>query len=97
MAIRLDPAITGAAIGRTGETDQTASVGAGGGAGRTAGRGGSTDTVQISGPSSALNHLAAERTARIEQLTALVQGGSYDVSSAKVGRSIVSDALAGAA
>jgi anti-sigma28 factor (negative regulator of flagellin synthesis) len=53
--------------------------------------------VQISGPSSALNHLASERAARIEQLSALVQGGSYEVSSAKVGGAIVSDAVSGGA
>jgi anti-sigma28 factor (negative regulator of flagellin synthesis) len=97
MSIRLqpDPAITSGSAGRTGAAEQTGSVGAATGSGRFSTRSTSTDNVQISGPSSALNQLATERSARIEQLTALVQGGSYDVSSAMVGRSVVNDAIAG--
>jgi anti-sigma28 factor (negative regulator of flagellin synthesis) len=97
MSIRLQPdvAITNGAVGRTGETDQAGSVGAATSSGRFSTRSTSTDNVQISGPSSALNQLATERAARIDQLTAIVQGGSYDVSSAKVGRAVVSDAVSG--
>ncbi|HEX4274592.1 MAG TPA: flagellar biosynthesis anti-sigma factor FlgM [Bryobacteraceae bacterium] len=97
MRLQLDPAVTGAGIGRTGETGQSGAVGAGGDSSRINGRAAGSDSVQISGPSSALNHLASERAARIEQLSALVQGGSYEVSSAKVGGAIVSDAVSGGA
>jgi anti-sigma28 factor (negative regulator of flagellin synthesis) len=95
MRLQLDPAITGAGIGRTGEAEQSQPVSGGGGPSRNAGRTLGADSVSISSASSAFNQFATERSARIEQLTALVQGGSYGVSSAKVGQRVVADALAG--
>jgi anti-sigma28 factor (negative regulator of flagellin synthesis) len=50
---------------------------------------GSGDSIQISGASSALNRLAADRTAQIQQLTSAVQNGSYQVSSSLIGSAIV--------
>jgi anti-sigma28 factor (negative regulator of flagellin synthesis) len=97
MRLQLDPAITGSGIGRTGETGQTQPTGAGGGPNSASGRAIGADSVSISGASSALNQSTAERSARIEQLTALVQGGSYDVSSTVVGHAVVGNALSGGA
>jgi len=94
MRLQLDPALTGTGITGPGESGQTAPVG---GAHANTGRiGGSTaggDSIQISGPSNALNVLSADRAARIQQLTAQVQGGSYRVSGSLVGRAIVGDAV----
>ena len=53
------------------------------------GSSGSGDSIQISGASSALNRLAADRAAQIQQLTSAVQSGSYQVSSSLVGNAIV--------
>ena len=53
------------------------------------GSSGSGDSIQISGASSALNSLAADRAARIQQLTSAVQSGSYQVSSSFIGSAIV--------
>lgn len=94
MRLQLDSALTGTGITRSGETDQTAPVGGPGGESRRIG-GDSTgaDSIQISGPSSALSSLSADRAARVQQLTALVQGGSYQVSSSQVGRAIVDNAV----
>jgi anti-sigma28 factor (negative regulator of flagellin synthesis) len=50
---------------------------------------GSGDSIEISGASSALNRLASDRAAQIQQLTSAVQSGSYQVSSALVGSAIV--------
>jgi hypothetical protein len=48
------------------------------------------DDIRLSTASAALN-----RSPRIEQLTALVQGGSYQASSAATSSAIVEDALSG--
>jgi anti-sigma28 factor (negative regulator of flagellin synthesis) len=86
--------LTGAGVARSGETGQTAPVGGTGADSRRIGSDSSGgDSIQISGPSSALNRLSTDRAARIEQLTVLVQGGSYQVSSEGVGHSIVEDAV----
>lgn len=96
MRLQLDPALTGTGITGPGETGQTApAAGANNkNTGRIAGgysSGG--DSIQISGPSSALNSLSADRAARIQQLTAQVQSGSYQVSGSLVSRAIVGDAV----
>jgi len=93
--LQLDPSINGSGIGQLGETGHAQPVGTGAGSSRAGGRATGADSVSISSASSAFNQFTTERTARIEQLTALVQGGSYDVSSAKVGRAVVGDALSG--
>jgi hypothetical protein len=92
MRLQLDSTLSGAGISRPGEAGQT---GAAGGADSTRIKGGSfaTDSIQISGTSSALSRLTTDRAARIQQLTALVQNGSYQVPSSRVGRAIVEDAV----
>jgi anti-sigma28 factor (negative regulator of flagellin synthesis) len=99
MRLQLDPASTGTGVTGQGETGQTAPVGGtNANAGRiggnaTGGDGGGGDSIQISGPSNALNSLSADRAARIQQLTEQVQGGSYQVSGSLVSRAIVGDAV----
>jgi len=93
MRLQLDSASTGTGITRSGETGQTAPVGGPGAESRRVGDSTGTDSIQISGPSSALSSLSAARAARVQQLTALVQSGSYQVSSSQVGRAIVDDAF----
>jgi anti-sigma28 factor (negative regulator of flagellin synthesis) len=72
-------------------------VGSAGGPSRSSGRdssgSGAQDSIRISGASSALNRLAADRTAHIQQLTASVQNGSYSVSAAAVAGAIVTHSL----
>jgi hypothetical protein len=57
-----------------------------------AGDGFSTDRVAVSGASRAWAASFSDRAARIQQLTADVRGGTYNVSSAAVSRSIVASA-----
>ena len=56
--------------------------------------GGSGDSISLSGASNALNQLASGRAARIQQLTAAVQNGSYHVSSSALSGAIVRNGLA---
>jgi anti-sigma28 factor (negative regulator of flagellin synthesis) len=98
MRLQLDPALTGTGVTRSGETGQTVPVGGSGSDSRRIGGGSAgADSIQISGASSALNRLSADRAARIQQLTAQVQDGSYQVSGTLVGRAIVGDAVSGLA
>lgn len=60
-------------------------------ASRSAGAG---DSISLSGASNALNQFAADRTARIQQLTAAVQNGTYQVSSSALSSAIVGNGLA---
>jgi hypothetical protein len=93
MRLQLDSALTGTGITRSGETGQTVPASGGAVDSRRIGDSAGTDSIQISGASSALNSLAAARVARVQQLTALVQGGSYNVPSSQVGQAIVDDAV----
>lgn len=96
MRLQLDSALTGAGITGTGETSQTVPAGGSGAdSGRIGFNSAGTDSIQISGASSALNQFSADRTERIQQLTALVQGGSYQVPGSQVGGAIVADAVSG--
>jgi anti-sigma28 factor (negative regulator of flagellin synthesis) len=63
------------------------------GAGRDASGSGTQDSIRISGASSALNRLATDRAAHIQQLTAAVQSGSYSVSGDLVAGAMVANAL----
>lgn len=95
MRLQLDPALTGTGITGAGETGQTVPPGAGSGF-DSRGIGGDSagaDSIQISGPSSALNLLSSDRAARLQQLTALVQTGSYNVAGSKVSQAIVGHAV----
>jgi hypothetical protein len=92
MRLQLDSTLSGNGISRSGETQQTGAAG-GPGASRVKGESPGVDSIQISGPSSAMTRLSADRAARIQQLAALVQGGSYQVSGSQVGRAIVENAV----
>ncbi len=51
------------------------------------------DSIDISGLSRAVHNSSAARAARIEQLTASVQGGSYSANPALVSRALVSETV----
>jgi anti-sigma28 factor (negative regulator of flagellin synthesis) len=53
---------------------------------------GSRDSVAVSGASNALATSFSDRAARLGQLTAAVQAGTYQVSSAALSQSIVASA-----
>ncbi len=63
------------------------------------GRGSSTtapagdDSISLSGASNAVSQFATDRSARVQQLAAAVQGGTYQVSSAAVSAAIVGHGL----
>ena len=92
MRLQLDSALAGTGVNGASETGQAGSVGGARASGRVSNASASGDTIQISGPSSALNRLAVDRAARIQQLTAVVQGGNYKVSGADVSHAIVEHA-----
>jgi hypothetical protein len=90
MRLQLDTALTGTGVTGAGETGQTVPPGSGSGSGsRIGGDSAGGDSIQISGPSSALNLLSTDRAARIQQLTDQVGSGSYNVSSPRVSQAIV--------
>ena len=96
MRLYLDPALSGNGITGPAETGQTVpAAGSGADSRRIGGDAPGGDSIQISGPSSALNQLSADRNQRVQQLTALVQGGSYQLSGGQIGRAIVADAVSG--
>lgn len=89
MRLQLDPAVTGSEIARSNDTAPAGSAGQG--SGRTGGYGGG-DTIRLSGPSSALGAMSAQRTARIQQITAQVQAGTYNVPASTVSKALVAHA-----
>jgi hypothetical protein len=96
MRLQLDAALTGTGITGAGETGQTVPAGGSGSDSRRIGGDSSDgDSIQISGPSSALSLLSTDRAARVQQLTAQVQTGSYNVSSPEVSQAIVGYAVSG--
>jgi hypothetical protein len=87
MRLQLDSTLAGS---RGGVGQATPAGGSGSNANHIGpGSPGSGDSIQISGASSALNRLATDRAAQIQQLTSAVQSGSYQVSSSLVGNAIV--------
>ena len=90
MRLQLD-SLSSAPAGLTG----TGATGlAGKGTQKTGGQGADgQDSSYVSGPSSILNSFAADRTARLQQLTEQVQSGSYQVIGAAVSQSIVDQSL----
>jgi hypothetical protein len=94
MRLQLDAALTGTGITGAGATGQTVPAGGSGSDSRRIdGDSPGADSIQISGPSSARNRLSTDRAARIEQLTAQVGNGSYNVPAAEVGQVIVGHAV----
>lgn len=55
--------------------------------------GGNGDQAELSGLSKAIQSYQTGRAARIDNLTALVRSGKYDVSPAKVSSAIIGEAL----
>lgn len=88
MRLQLDSALNRTEIGQTG------GVGASNADSRRTGSGalGAQDSIQISGASSALNSLNADRAARIQQLTSAVQSGTYNLSSSLIAGAMVNHA-----
>jgi anti-sigma28 factor (negative regulator of flagellin synthesis) len=90
MRLHLDSAIPRPAD--TGQSNAVAGSGSPGGV-RGQGSAGSTDSVAISGPSAALGLLASQRAARIEQLSAAIRSGAYQIPSSAIGSAIVAQAV----
>jgi anti-sigma28 factor (negative regulator of flagellin synthesis) len=88
MRLQLDTNSLPGLNGTTGAS--TVSRNSGSNANQTASSG---DTASLSGTASLLGKLAAERTARIANLTEVVGNGSYDVPSSAIARAIVNEAL----
>jgi anti-sigma28 factor (negative regulator of flagellin synthesis) len=91
MRLHLDSSISGA--GDTAQASPAGSANVRGGS-RTADSSAGKDSSSVSSASSALNELSAQRAARIEQLTASVRSGQYQVSSAALSGAIVAQAIA---
>lgn len=87
MILHLD-----SSVGKSGDAWPVDSAGAGG-SGRSAAGAAGQDSIQISGASNALNRLATDRAAHIQQLTAAVQSGSYSVPGAAIARAMVAQSL----
>jgi hypothetical protein len=74
-------------------TAQTVALNPSTGQRNTSALGGQSDLAELSGVSRAIQSFQSDRSARIDQLTALVRSGKYDVSPVKVSGAIVSEAL----
>ena len=93
MRLQLDSVSTGTGTTRAGETGPAAPAGGAGADSRRVGSDSGADSIRISGPSSALNQLSTDSAARIEQLTAQVKDGSYNVSGSQISKAIVGHAV----
>jgi anti-sigma28 factor (negative regulator of flagellin synthesis) len=93
MRLQLDTSSLGPA--RAGEAGQAAPASGSGSDTRRAGSdgAGAQDSIRISGASGALSRVFADRSARIQELSAAVQNGRYEVSSGALSRAIVEQAL----
>jgi anti-sigma28 factor (negative regulator of flagellin synthesis) len=89
MRLQLDPAVTGTGINRSNEAVPTPPSG-GYDSRRIGGDAAGSDSIRISGPSSALASVAADRAARVQQLTAQVQAGTYNVPSSLISQALIS-------
>lgn len=54
---------------------------------------GSKDSISISTTSAALSQIASDRASRIQQISNAITAGTYQVSSAAVGRALVAQAF----
>jgi anti-sigma28 factor (negative regulator of flagellin synthesis) len=91
LRLQLDPQVNPAQANPANEAHQTAAAFRSGGAGA-AGNSGS-DRIQISGTASLVAASASERSARVDQLKAAVQNGTYQPDSTLTSRAIVSGSL----
>ena len=95
MRLHLDSSVTGTGVSRSNEAAPAQPSGSGYDSGRIGGGSAGGDSIRISGASNALASLASDRAARIQQLTAQVQAGTYDVPSPLISRAVVSQTAAG--
>jgi anti-sigma28 factor (negative regulator of flagellin synthesis) len=91
MRLQLDSSQLSTVDNRAAEAVTESGHAARGASSRGAGAG---DSISLSGASNALNQFAAHRSARIQQLTAAVQNGSYHVPSSALSSAIVRNGLA---
>jgi hypothetical protein len=89
MRLQLDSAVTGTGINRSNEAAPAPPSGGGYDSRRIGASAAGGDSIRISGASGALASLAADRAARIQQLTAQVQAGTYHVPAALISQAIV--------
>ncbi len=94
MRLQLDSVVTGTGTARPEETARTIPAGGSAADSRRIGNDyQGADSIRISGPSSALNTLATQRAARIEQLTGQVQSGTYNVAASAVSKAMIGHAV----
>jgi anti-sigma28 factor (negative regulator of flagellin synthesis) len=91
MRLQLDSSQLSTVDNRAAEAVTEGGQAARGASSRGAGAG---DSIALSGVSNALHQFSADRSARIQQLTAAVQNGSYHVSSSALSSAIVRNGLA---
>jgi anti-sigma28 factor (negative regulator of flagellin synthesis) len=60
---------------------------------RSALSGGNGDQAELSGLSQAIQTFQSDRSARVDQLTALVRSGKYEVNPALISKGIINEAL----
>ena len=91
MRLQLDSSQLSTVGNQAAETVTESGQAARGASARGAGAG---DSISLSGASNALNQFSTDHAARIQQLTAAVQNGSYRVSSSALSSAIVRNGLA---
>lgn len=93
MRLHLDSSVTGNGVGRSNESAPAQPSGSGYDSGRIGGSSAGGDSIRISGATSALAGLAADRTARMQQLAAQVQAGTYNVPAMRISQAMVSQSM----
>jgi anti-sigma28 factor (negative regulator of flagellin synthesis) len=89
MRLQLDSAVTGNGVNRSNEAAPAPPAAAGYDSRPVGGGAAGGDSIRISGASGALASYATDRAARIQQLTAQVQAGTYNVPAASISQAIV--------
>ncbi len=92
MRLQLDSSVTGTGVNRSNEAAPAQPSGSGYDSRRIGGDAAGADSIRISGASSGLAGLAADRAAHIQQLTAQVQAGTYNVPSPRISQAMVAHA-----
>ena len=93
MRLHLDSSVAGADVSRSNEAAAAQAPGSGYDSRRIGGSSAGGDSIRLSGASSALASLAADRTARIQQLTAQVQAGTYNVPAMRISQALVNQSM----
>ena len=89
MRLHLDSSVTGTGVNRSNEAAPTPPSGSGYDSRRAGGDASGGDSIGISGASSALASLATSRATRVQQLTAQMQAGTYNVPSALISQALI--------